>query len=277
MTSAVPSRVMIAGDWHGNAPWARHVIGMAARVLGEERPLILHLGDFGVWPGQGGRAYLDAVRGACMDHNADVRFIDGNHEDFTQLQALRIRDDIRDGIRDGIRCGIPDGAGQDGPRVQAEESVRWIPRGTRWTWHGRTWLALGGGVSLDRAARAEGRTWWPEEEITEEQAAAVITDGPADVLLSHDCPAGVRHSFPPPPPFWDPRDLARNEAHRERLQRVVTAVRPRWLVHGHLHRAYQRTCDLGYGPVEVTGLDCDGGRGRNYAALDVRLMQWQPS
>jgi hypothetical protein len=265
MTSAVPSRVMIAGDWHGNASWARHVIGVAAGVLREERPLILHLGDFGVWPGQGGRAYLDAVRGACLEHDADVRFIDGNHEDFTQLDALRIRD------------GIRDEGGRAGQRVPAQESVRWIPRGTRWTWHGRRWLALGGGVSLDRAARLEGRSWWPEEEITEDQASAVIADGPADVLLTHDCPAGVRHSFPPPPPFWDPRDIARNEAHRERLQRVVTAVRPRWLVHGHLHRAYQRICDLGYGPVEVTGLDCDGGQGRNFAVLDVRLMQWQPS
>jgi hypothetical protein len=243
---------MIAGDWHGNTTWAVHVIGTAARVLHEERPLILHLGDFGIWPGQSGRAYLDAVRGACLDRNAVVRFIDGNHEDFTQLQGLRI----------GER-GSP-----------ADEAVRWIPRGTRWTWHGRNWLALGGGVSLDRALRAEGRSWWPDEEITQDEASAVIAAGPADVLLSHDCPAGVKHSFPPPPAFWDQRDIARNDAHRERLQGVVTAVRPRWLVHGHLHRAYQRICDFGYGPVEVTGLDCDGGKGQNHAVLDVRLMQW---
>ena len=70
------------------------------------------------------------------------------------------------------------------------------------------------------------------------------------------------------------RDLARNDAHRERLQRVVSQVQPGWLMHGHLHRAYQRVCDLGYGDVEVTGLDCDEGDGPNYAALDVKLMRW---
>jgi hypothetical protein len=29
-------------------------------------------------------------------------------------------------------------------------------------------------------------------------------------------------------------------------------------MHGHLHLSYQRQVDLGGGPIEVTGLDCDG-------------------
>jgi hypothetical protein len=262
MISAAPRRVMIAGDWHGNAKWACHVISEAATLLhGEEWPLVLQLGDFGVWPGAAGAAYADAVRDACSASGVRVRFIDGNHEDFTQLEGLRVRDRLDDG---GDWFGFP-----------MDEPLAWLPRGYRWQWHGRTWLALGGGVSLDKAVRVAGRDWWPQEEITEEQAAAVIADGPADVMLTHDCPDGVRHSFPPPPQFWDRRDLARNDAHKTRLQRVVTAVRPHWLMHGHLHRAYQRMCDLGYGPVEVTGLDCDGGDGPNYAILDIRLMQWR--
>ena len=259
MTTPIPpNRVVIAGDWHGNSKWACHVVGMAARLLqGEDRPLILHLGDFGIWPGEGGRGYLGAVRRACAEHGVEVRFVDGNHEDFTQLEGLRIS-----------------GEAARGPATPADETVRWLPRGSRWRWHGRTWLALGGGVSLDRAIRREGLTWWPEEEVTEEEAARVIKAGPADVMITHDCPSGVRHSFPPPPPFWDARDLARNDAHRDRLQKVVQAVRPTWLVHGHLHRAYRRTSNLGYGPVEVTGLDCDVGDGPNYAVLDVQHMQW---
>jgi hypothetical protein len=28
--------------------------------------------------------------------------------------------------------------------------------------------------------------------------------------------------------------------------------------HGHFHRRYSATADLGYGPVVVQGLDCDG-------------------
>jgi hypothetical protein len=242
-----PRRIVVAGDWHGNGPHAAGVIRLAANLLLDEpEPLIVHCGDFGIWPGPSGAEYLRTVTRACRMHGVRIWFADGNHEDFTQLEKYR-----------------------DG------NPVRWLPRSTRWTWHGRTWLALGGGVSLDRAIRTEGRDWWAAEEITPGQAAKAIVDGGADVMVTHDCPSEVRHTFPPPPAFWDARDLAKNDRHRERLQLVVSAVQPKWLIHGHLHRSYQRTCDFGYGPVEVTGLDCDGGRGANWAVLDVARMEWQ--
>ena len=256
-----PRRIMVAGDWHGNAAWAKKVIWEAKTLLaGEETRIILHLGDFGVWPG--GENYLTQVAFALDQADARLWFADGNHEWFPRLAAQR---------RDAERC-----RDQNLPLVAVDAyDVIWhLPRGHRWTWHGRTWLALGGGVSLDRAIRTEGRTWWPEEEITPEQAAKVIVDGGADVMVTHDCPSGVRHTFPPPPSFWDARDLARNDAHRELLQRVVDAVQPSHLMHGHLHRSYQRTSDFGYGPVEVTGLDCDEGDGANWAVLDVKTMEW---
>ena len=52
-------------------------------------------------------------------------------------------------------------------------------------------LALGGAVSLDRAGRTEGVDWWPQEEITPRQAASVIEAGPAAVMVTHECPAGI--------------------------------------------------------------------------------------
>ena len=114
-----------------------------------------------------------------------------------------------------------------------------------------------------------------EEEITDEQEARVIAGGHADVMVCHDCPAGVVHAFGPRPPEWAETDLARSERHAQRLQRVVDAVQPSHLMHGHLHMAYQRVCDFGWGPVEVTGLDRDGGRGPNWAVLDVKSMTWE--
>ncbi|MGO8961424.1 MAG: metallophosphoesterase family protein [Streptosporangiaceae bacterium] len=251
-----PSRLLAAGDWHGNRDWAISVIKRVPQLLRDEQTkLLLHLGDFGIWPGIEGRRYLDAVSAALGLVNAQLWFIDGNHEDFPQLARM-------------ASATRPDG------RVEVRPNIFHLPRGHRWMWHGLTWLSCGGGVSLDRAARAEGIDWWPQEEITSGQETALIASGPADVMVCHDCPAGVAHDFPRPPSWWSAADMARSDSHRERLQRIVNAVRPAHLMHGHLHKAYQRSCDFGYGPVRVTGLAADGSL-RNFAVLDVELVTWK--
>jgi len=245
-----PRRVVVAGDWHGDTDWAVDVISGAAQLLeSEEHKIILHCGDFGIWPGAAGAGYVDAVIRACSARRIRLRFVDGNHEDFTQIEAFRI-----------------DRAGG--------KVVGWLPRGYRWTWHGRSWIACGGGVSLDRVIRTEGRDWWPEEEITDEQEAQIIAGGGADVMISHDRPTGVLHEFPDQPRWWAQADIDRSRRHEQRLQRIVTAVQPRWLIHGHLHRAYFRECDLGYGKVRVTGLNCNREPG-NAAVLDITDMTWE--
>lgn len=249
-------RIVVAGDWHGNEGWALSVLSRVPVLLAAETTrLVLQLGDFGIWPGQAGRRYVASIGSALARVDAGLWFIDGNHDDLRQLTT-----NAAESVWPPPR--------QVGPRLFH------LPRGHRWAWHGRTWLACGGGVSLDRAARTEGADWWPEEEITDAQEAAIIAAGPADVLVSHDCPAGVRHDFGKPPSWWAPEDLARNEAHRERLQRIVDAVQPAYIIHGHLHRAYQRSCDFGYGRVQVTGLDADD-RLRNFMVLNVLDMTWQ--
>lgn len=258
----MPNRVLVAGDWHGNTEWAVKVIRLADELLaGEHVKVIIHLGDFGIWPGANGAEYLGAVSEALADDRHELLFIDGNHEDFGWL--------------DVVEAGKRHPDGSIHPPHSIAPSVWWMPRGYRWEWHGRTWLAVGGGVSLDRVIRTEGRNWWPQEEITDEQEAAIIKGGHADVMISHDRPSGVVHTFPDRPSWWDPRDIARSERHEERMQRIVDAVRPSHLIHGHLHRCYGRTCDFGYGPVRVTGLNRDGEAG-NYALLDVRTMEWLP-
>jgi Calcineurin-like phosphoesterase len=253
---AAPRRILVAGDWHGDEDWALSVIRRAQSTLARESPrLILQLGDFGVWPDRAGQDYLARVSKALAEVEAELWFIDGNHEDFPQL--ARLASDT-----------TPDG------RVVVRPGLFHLPRGYHWTWHGLRWLACGGGVSLDRAGRTEGVDWWPAEEITDAQEAAISSGGHADVLVSHDCPSGVAHTFGRPPSWWDPVDLARNDAHRRRLQRIVDAVQPSRIMHGHLHRAYQRSCDFGYGPVQVTGLDADN-RLRNFAVFNVADMSWE--
>jgi hypothetical protein len=252
--SAGAELIGVAGDWHGNTRHALTAIRkMTAALPGPGQRIIVHLGDFGIWPGRDGAEYLARLDEALGKAGAELWFVDGNHEDFGQLSRLQPG---------------PDGKGR------VTEHIWHLPRGHRWHWHGRTWLALGGAVSLDRAARTSGRDWWPDEEITQRQAEATAAQGPADVMVTHECPAGVEHHFPPPPSWWAREDLRRSDAHRELMRQVAVRVRPRWLMHGHLHIGYQREVDLGYGPVQITGMDCDSAEHSNWALLDVAEMRW---
>lgn len=258
MRIEAPRRIVVAGDVHGYAPHVEQIIGMAAKLLdGEPQKIILQVGDFGIMPGPGGLDYLHAVLDACHEHDVRIWLIDGNHDSPDMLPGLEISGNER-------------------------QLVNWLPRGYRWEWHGRTWLAMGGAVSVDRAGppclschgrgatavqrcrkcgglgrfpRTEGVNWWPEERISLADADRAIAGGPADVLVSHDCPARVVHAFPDRPFWYAPADLAAAEENAELLQIVASATRVTHNIHGHLHMGYQRYADFGYGPVTITGLD----------------------
>lgn len=262
--------VMVAGDWHGDGSWAERVIWRAKKQLpAEEIPVILQLGDFGVWPGRDGFKYLRHVQHVLEDAGALLMFIDGNHEDFGQIEEWH--------------GGFP----HFPAHPPGKDRIWHLPRGYRWQWGGRTWLAAGGAASVDRreitgymhgvpwirAGRIEGTSWWPGEQLTGGQAAAIIADGKADVMVCHDFPSGVTHAHSPFLASCHPLDIADAEEHSRRMQSIVDAVQPGHYLHGHLHRCYTRTCDFGYGPVEVTGLHMNGKTG-NYAVLDVEEMAW---
>ena len=84
-----PRRILVAGDWHGNEDWALSVIRRVPSMLaGEPRRLILQLGDFGIWPDRAGQHYLARVAALLAEVDAELWFIDGNHEDFPQLARL---------------------------------------------------------------------------------------------------------------------------------------------------------------------------------------------
>lgn len=249
-----PVRIGVAGDWHGNTGWAVRAIRRICAQLPAGSPrIVLHLGDFGIWPDRGGAEFLARTDAALAAAGAQLWFVDGNHEDHAMLGRLS--------------------PGPDG-RCPVTDRIWHLPRGYRWEWHGRRWLALGGAVSLDRAERTAGRDWWPEEEISAAQAAVVTAAGPADVLVSHDCPAGIEHAFTAPPPAWSRADVARARQHQELLAGVAAAVRPSVVLHGHLHEYYRRTVDLGWGPVSVTGLDCDNAQHGNWGILDLAALRW---
>jgi Calcineurin-like phosphoesterase len=262
-----PEKILVAGDWHGNTRWALNVIWEARTLLADQDPkIIVQLGDFGIWGGEAGEAYLQQLGFALDQADMTLLFADGNHEDHDLIASWR-------------EPGYPAGAAVAVPGTMG--AVFHLPRGHRWTWHGRTWLACGGAASPDRAwredmeARSGGKLWWQGEYITPADEARCISGGPADVLVSHDRPARARVSLPPWPRMWAVADRARCDASREAVQRICEGTGVRHVIHGHYHMPFSdEQHDLGYGPVQVAQLNTDG-YADNFRVFNTERMEWE--
>lgn len=250
-----PNQVLIAGDWHGNTAWAVNVVEHMPRFVPEGRRLILHTGDFGVWPGVAGALYLTDLTEALIRANTELWFVDGNHEDHHRLTSLM--------------AARPEHERRTSP-YPISSNIFWLPRGYRWSWHDRTWLALGGATSVDRPVRTPGVDWWAHEAIEYSDVRAATDPGPADVMVTHDCPQGVPLHLPISIPGWWELDPA--EAHRRVLRGVVDQVRPDWLFHGHYHLFHDTVAQLDDHRMTAVGLDCDEAPSGNSVLCDVRTM-----
>ena len=244
--SPVIDRIAFAGDWHMNPIWSGDAIAYAAS-LGAD--VIVHLGDFGYTYKPSFLAVVDEELDAA---GIDLLFVDGNHEDFPKLYGYPLVDGRR----------------------KLTGRIWHLPRGYRWEWAGVRFLALGGAHSVDRRYRLPGRSWWPQETLTRADVVRAAAGGPADVLISHDCPAGVvipgiddRRN---PPPF-PAEEIRRSYDHRMLLRAAIAdQAQPSVIWHGHYHVSYRIVADLGYGPVMVNGLDCDGSSlDANVAVVNV--------
>src|SRR5882724_248316 len=265
-----PGLVAICGDWHGNARWGREVIKQISTLLPIwQKKIILQAGDFGVWdppgevkvkfPSWSNRflfeeavrdSYLTEIENALAHANAELWFIDGNHEDHPLLAELT----------------------RDSPWITPH--IKHLSRGSRWEWHGKKWLALGGAVSVDKNLRVAGISWHPEEAITQEQKEKVIREGKADVLLSNDAPAWVPLNLNPDiPKAWLPQ-IPFAEAHRKLMSEICESVQPSWIFHGHYHIPANQFLSVPWGECRVVSLDMNGETG-NWGLLNLESMTWE--
>ena len=231
----------VAGDWHGNTRWAESAVRAFAEL---DVRTILHLGDFGVWPGESGERYLGALRRALEEHDQTIYVTLGNHEDYTQVHAL----------------------------PEDENGLKWIrhniaifPRPFRFELGLHTVLSLGGAPSVDREFRKPYRSWWPEEIITEEMVEEAVAGGHADIMLAHDAPNGGTRAVEQilsSGGGWSRDSLAYAAAGRALIDRVVYEIEPDMYLHGHYHirdSGYLRYGNSGRG--EIHSFDCDGTAG----------------
>lgn len=227
-----PSQVAVFGDWHGDTWWATGAIDQV--TANSEVRLLLHVGDFGIWPGSAGRRYLHAVSEALVRIGAAMLVTPGNHEDWSRLSE--------------------EFADAPGEPLPLAERLWALPRGFRFRVGEWQIGSLGGAPSVDRDHRSEGVNWWPDEQITEADVEAFVADGPVDVLIAHDAPAGGTEAVSEilaTNPFGFSGDALAYAAHgRELMTRVWQQTQPRLLVHGHYHVAG----DTGEGEHRVVSL-----------------------
>ena len=228
----VPARIAVAGDWHGNMRYAPRAVAYAAR---EGADVIVHLGDLGYYVHS---AAMEVLATQLHRYRMRMLWVDGNHDDHPGIARL-----------------APD---QDGLHPVTDQ-VWHVPRGYRWIWGDVRFLALGGAHSIDRRRRTPGVDWWPQETITPTQANDAIDAGPADVMFTHDCPAGVVPAGLETnlPPDWLAEEPAADQ-HRALLGTVVDTVSPAWLWHGHYHARYTTTRLHPVRDCRVDGLGRDG-------------------
>lgn len=237
-----PSRVLLVADLHANTGAAEAVIDHAS-TLGAH--LILQVGDYGFWHDMRGQKFARRVEARLALRGLELWWIDGNHEDFDRLLALAVGDD---------------------GRRQISDHVWHLPRGHRWTWGETAWVAVGGAVSVDKNLRAAGINWFPQEELSDEEADRIIAGGPADVVVAHDAPLGVpllRARLKQDLPAWRRGSqwpvglLVSSDEHQRRVRRVVEGVQAQRVFHGHHHWRYSDVLAAAHGPVLIEGLGMD--------------------
>lgn len=210
--------VAVAGDWHHNLAWATRTIDMVS-TLGIR--VLLHVGDFGVWPGE--EEFLISTNRALIAHDMTLLVTPGNHEDWAAIDAKFVENKNQPFRPDGT------------------ERIWILPRGWRFILGQTSFVSIGGAPSVDRDERlGESLDWWPTEVISDDVVNDIIQEGTVDVMLCHDSPHGSTEKVEEiagrrlqEHPQW--RDYILRG--RYQLDRIYEALRPRLVIHGHYHLA----------------------------------------
>lgn len=215
--------MLIIGDSHGHAGMLGRAIALAGRIGADE---VWSVGDFGIWPGRNGRGFLDSAEYDAAHAGILVRVVPGNHDDYDQINEALAR--------------THDGWAYLRPHVAVAR------RGHVHTIHQTRIMCLSGAASIDGPggiwgqARGPGNGWWPEERITEEEAAQACANidaagGGVEMMVCHDIPDAEA--------VVGQADFPLGEEVRQRIRQVAEHGRTPLLLAGHWHRHLDRTVD----------------------------------
>lgn len=264
LISANESHVGTAGDWHGDTRWAMHALKLFAA---HRIRTIFHVGDFGLWPGEGGAKFLRKVDRTLADLGQTLYVTEGNHEWFDKLDQIKPSGD-------GLKRVTP--------------RIIFLPRGYRWVMNGWKFLSLGGAPSVDFDKRKRGVSWWPQEAITMGDVyrirEGVEARGTVDVMITHDAPKGIlaiEKAISGNPHGFSDKGLQYSAEGRELLHAAWEMAKPGLLFHGHYHVPVDEVIEGEGFSSRIIGLDREYQHGNlGTLALDdlsVKLLPLRES
>lgn len=223
-------KLMICGDWHGNTAHALMMVRTAEKYGFQK---IIQCGDFGLWDHyEDGLRFLDTLNEACRKAGVKVYWLDGNHENHERLYWYTQNNPV---TKNG--------------HVYIRSHILYSPRGNAWQWENKTFLTVGGGVSVDRAYRKPDVSWWYGEQLTDDEVRGIHTK--TDYLFTHDCPANA--------PFKNRfKNDVDSQIHRQRMSKIGQQTMPSMWFHGHMHEKYDYEFMHQDGYAMVKGLQKDG-------------------
>ena len=142
--------IFITGDTH--TPY--DIKKLNIKNFPEQRSLtkkdyVIICGDFGgVWSNSKEELWW---QNWLKERNFTTLFVDGNHENFDLLSEFEVKE-------------------WNGGKVHfINDSIIHLMRGQVFTIDGLKFFTMGGGTSIDKMFRIEGKTWWKEEEPSKEE------------------------------------------------------------------------------------------------------------
>lgn len=229
-------KILIAADWHGQTEWAVKVIELAAK---HNIKTIFQLGDFGWWHGPAGEVYIRTLSKALVEKNIELFWEPGNHEWWDDIDQFPGRFEK---TSEGFYGVAP--------------NIFYMGKVNSWKWCNKKFAAIGGAVSIDRHLRKVHESWWPQEQLTNNEVQQAKQIGKIDYLFTHDCPQA--HPFK-----YLVNDLE-SENHRWKMTDIAKVLDPMLWFHGHMHRPAKYS----FGPdCTVYGLDCDGSIMRDHVKM----------
>ena len=226
--------VIFLGDTHGFFRFFREMMKNFDHDIPFE---IVQVGDFGYWPG-----YIEQWPN---EFPWKTYFIAGNHEYYPHLRYDEV--------------------------TQLKNNLFFVPRGEVLEIHGYTMGFVGGGFSVDKRQRKEGISWFPEEEVTEEDIAK-LQNVQLDYLVTHTPPSEVILTVVGKldKKSWGlyPEDV---DTSAMRIQKLWENLGKPQLISGHLHRSavgpQYRVLDINEVYIVPPRYELSGSRGGAVVSL----------